>query len=1272
MNRRCNKMLWMILFVIIEMVSHSLNANEVLWLKFNEGSGSIVYDSSSSQNDGTVYGPIWTAGKYEYGGGLEFNGDNGYIRYGSDSSLQITEDWSISYWIKPKDGHSSADGYEYIFMSLFGGTSYIRLHSNGNMHFAFASDSGYFHYSSFKNTWNEEWYYITFTYDKSEGTITGYINGALDKKMTGITGDTIVGTNYSYIGNSTFSLDGIIDEVLIKDRFLSDTEVKNLYTASRRHLSFPLDEGTGSTVYDTSEYGHDGTIYGPTWTTGKYGYGGGLELNGDADYIRYDPGSSLQITGDWSISYWIKPKDGHSSADGYEYIFTSLFGGTSYTRLHSNGNMHFAFASDSGYFHYSSFKNTWNEEWYYITFTYDKSESTITGYINGALDKKMTGITGNTIVGTNYSYIGNSTFSFDGIIDEVVIEDRFLNGTEVYNLYLTSKQRLSFPFNEANGNTTYDISTYGNNGTIYGADWGEGKSGAAMEFDGVNDDYVDCNTGSSLSFADGEEWLFEVWLKPDANDSWQAFVGKKGFDIYLMLHAGNRLYFKDSNANYCYVNIGDYGGEWLHITVAAYSSGSMTVYRDGEYKGTMTPSSTAMNFNYIGCSGNKNRKFKGIIDEVKLFAIADFTSPQVAFASSTPVDSATITQTSVTISVTVNEPASKVILNWNGKEVEMTGTYPNYSITQTDLAGNYNYKVYAYDLAGYIGETSERILYADNSDDITIWTLNNLVRVKKDKSPIAGNLYGSVSIKAAKNEYEPFQIVVSARGMDRALSNVNISISNLTNSSLNTFSNDNFKFYREHYVEISTSSPSSPNGPDAPGWYPDALIPFKNPYTGNSLSGATYDAVPFTVASEQNQPIWVEVCVPKTAVAGTYTGTITVSADNENNVQIPITLKIWNFTLPERATQKSLFGLIGSAIADCYNVTIYSSAYIPYEELYCKFMIQHRIMPKIPYATCPNRNSDGTLDFTVTRGTKTVGEWLEYYFDDLHVTSMSNWYAHWYSHDGDEYDNTRYDYSATTNNLNYITNVYTSMYNYYQTNGWADRLYLYIKDEPNSAQAYANINDRADFLHNINSEFNLLVTEQPEKDDPSWESMVGFVDTWCPLVGLFNYTDVAARLAAGDEVWSYTVNTQDNLHPGVPKWYLDYPVINYRINSWINGYCGANGILKSPFTFPNSNPSSAWTNPTTSNGELYPGTTTLVGFDGPVATIRLKQLREGAEDYEYFKILRDLNQETFLSTQIGSVATGWSWANGEWSDSPDDLLTAREAMGNKIEELLNL
>jgi hypothetical protein len=78
---------------------------------------------------------------------------------------------------------------------------------------------------------------------------------------------------------------------------------------------------------------------------------------------------------------------------------------------------------------------------------------------------------------------------------------------------------------------------------------------------------------------------------------------------------------------------------------------------------------------------------------------------------------------------------------------------------------------------------------------------------------------------------------------------------------------------------------------------------------------------------------------------------------------------------------------------------------------------------------------------------------------------------------------------------------------------------------------------------------------------------------------------------------------------------------------------------------------------------FYPGRD--AGFDGPVTSIRLKNLREGLEDYEYFAILDHNEQVEFVKEMVDEISPEW------WNVKmdPEALLRVRERLANKIETL---
>jgi len=59
-------------------------------------------DDPVGGNHGTVHGnPVWTIGKID--GALEFDGDGDYVDCGNDSSLNLTNNFSISVWVNVDD-----------------------------------------------------------------------------------------------------------------------------------------------------------------------------------------------------------------------------------------------------------------------------------------------------------------------------------------------------------------------------------------------------------------------------------------------------------------------------------------------------------------------------------------------------------------------------------------------------------------------------------------------------------------------------------------------------------------------------------------------------------------------------------------------------------------------------------------------------------------------------------------------------------------------------------------------------------------------------------------------------------------------------------------------------------------------------------------------------------------------------------------------------------------------------------------------------------------
>ena len=159
-----------------------------------------------------------------------------------------------------------------------------------------------------------------------------------------------------------------------------------------------FDEGSGTTAYDSSGNGNDGTLIGGAqWVEGQFG--GALEFNGsnarvDAPFIPLDSRS-------FTITMWVNPV----LYTDQQIVFSQDSGGTNvdmHFRLNGNGSVRMGF--------YNNDLDTpggiiEDNNWYHITFWYDFENQTRRVYINGVQEAEdngapFLGTSANTVIGS--------------------------------------------------------------------------------------------------------------------------------------------------------------------------------------------------------------------------------------------------------------------------------------------------------------------------------------------------------------------------------------------------------------------------------------------------------------------------------------------------------------------------------------------------------------------------------------------------------------------------------------------------------------------------------------------------------------------------------------------------------------------------------------------------------------------------------------------------------------------------------------------------------
>ena len=191
---------------------------------FDEGSGTIVSDTSGNANTGTLANPTWTtAGKY--GSALVFNGSNAAVAIPDAPTLRLSTGMTLEAWVnrsnatvgwsdviyKGNDNYylegTSTDGGAPAGGGTFGGTG-------ANVAAGSALPL---------NTWS----HLAITYDGS--SLTLYVNGIL-VASAGQSGAILASSNPLQIGGDSIYgqyFEGLIDEVRVYNRALSQSEIQS-------------------------------------------------------------------------------------------------------------------------------------------------------------------------------------------------------------------------------------------------------------------------------------------------------------------------------------------------------------------------------------------------------------------------------------------------------------------------------------------------------------------------------------------------------------------------------------------------------------------------------------------------------------------------------------------------------------------------------------------------------------------------------------------------------------------------------------------------------------------------------------------------------------------------------------------------------------------------------------------------------------------------------------------------------------------------------------
>jgi hypothetical protein len=397
---------------------------------------------------------------------------------------------------------------------------------------------------------------------------------------------------------------------------------------------------------------------------------------------------------------------------------------------------------------------------------------------------------------------------------------------------------------------------------------------------------------------------------------------------------------------------------------------------------------------------------------------------------------------------------------------------------------------------------------------------------------------------------------------------------------------------------------------------------------GQTFHFSTYDAM--------NEVVWGEICIPPDTPAGRYSGTITVTLADQAPHEMPLSLEVWNATLPRDKTITTAFG--GWMESAFYSGN--PDANWQFEEL----LHEHRIDTQtIMGHRTEWQGRYGNIDWSAFNAAAEPRLSGAAYADGV---PMNRFHLAMYS--------CGYDHLWTRAAQRDETNVafYGKLFaEHLKRRGWFDRVYMYCRDEPQPQDLPAIIRDIQAFLRgDPDWRGRFMVTSFPTLDHP----LLDWIDIWCVKYHWGLDPAVRERLRAdGRRLWCYVANTP---HAPNPTYHID-SIRGYepRLIKWAAWKLGAEGFLHWAMALDQEYPN-PWTTAMNDFGAcgdanfIYYGArngprlndqaTPLPPRMGPVPSFRLKQIRDGLEDWELLRLCEQKMGRAWTEALVSEVYRG--------------------------------
>ncbi len=625
----------------------------VSYWKFDEGTdntcsgGSNDACDSMGRNDGafgaSTAAPSWRAEDMCVSGKcLFFDGSNDYINPGKGPSVKGQAGYTISAWVRPLSNADTSCTTVYWESTTSANSSragLMQCEVSGiqRFEFRFRPGTGTLHtLQSITVPTLGRWYHLSAVYDSTNDEYSLYINGVLDNQMTGLSLGAVDNTDpadnigIGELGSSlTRFFHGFMDEMKVYHYARTADQINSEFTG--RGVSKGVAASLGANAQNNMAL-----------SDGLAGYWKMNEASGNASDSS---GNAITLTNNGTTTY-----AAGKFGNGSEHVPAS--------------SQHFSTATTiSGIKSVSFWTNPDSTTNYYISLTsgaYITSSSgtlSATGftnpkiYVNGtqgtaiAADSwQLVTVTTETAIDANQVYVGRQdTNYYDGTLDEVRLYNRTIDSAEVSFLYNWAPGPVGHWKMDENTGTTNIYDSSGNsytgtmNGSMTSSAWVPGKIGAALKFDGTDDNI---SFGDVLGFERTNPFTLMAWVKvPSGDAAARALIAKQvtggdfnGYNFRKSATGTLTFILRQNGSSEIEVNstatIDD--NNWHHVVVSYDGSSLATgvhIYIDGSPAATSTVSddlagNIANNVNLrLGARDTVSLPlyYNGVMDEARIY-----------------------------------------------------------------------------------------------------------------------------------------------------------------------------------------------------------------------------------------------------------------------------------------------------------------------------------------------------------------------------------------------------------------------------------------------------------------------------------------------------------------------------------------------------------------------------------------------------------------------------------------------------------------------------